>query len=169
MKRWGLGHGKLEGDDMTDDINDFLMGEGGKAFEFGAIGDTVTGEIIDMKKQQQTDFQTGAPVFWNNGDPKMMLKVSLQTDIKDNEDDDGVRNVYLRGGNFTALKGKGTASLVAVKDAVKKSGKPIEVGGKLSLQFSGEGAAPAKGMNPSKLYVASYAPPSYQVDMDELA
>ncbi len=154
---------------MTDDINDFLMGEGGKAFEFGAIGDTVTGEILDMKKQQQTDFQTGAPAFWNNGEPKMMLKVSLQTEIEDGPDDDGVRNVYLRGGNFTALKGKGTASLVAVKDAVKKSGKPIEVGGTLTLQFSGEGPAPAKGMNPAKLYTASYKPATYAVDMDELA
>jgi hypothetical protein len=154
---------------MTDDINDFLMGEGGKAFEFGAIGDTVTGEILDMKKQQQTDFQTGAPAFWANGDPKMMLKVSLKTDIQDSDDDDGVRNVYLRGGNFTALKGKGTASLVAVKDAVKKSGKPIEIGGILTLQFSGEGPAPSKGMNPAKLYVANYKPPTYSVDMDELA
>ena len=154
---------------MSDEINDFLMGGGGKAFEFGAIGDTVTGVITDMKKRQQTDFQTGAPAFWNNGEPKMMLMVTLQTDIQENEDDEGLRNVYLRGGNFTALKGKGTASLVAVKDAVKRSGKPIEVGGSLTLQFSGEGPAPAKGMNPAKLYVASYTPPSYSVDIDELA
>ena len=154
---------------MTDEINDFLMGESGKAFEFGAIGDTVSGEILDMKKRQQTDFQTGAPVFWSNGDPKMMLMVQLKTDIQESEDDEGIRNVYLRGGNFTALKGKGTASLVAVKDAVKKSGKPIEVGGTLTLQFSGEGPAPAKGMNPAKLYTASYIPPTYSVELDELA
>lgn len=152
---------------MSDDINDFLMGGSGKAFDFGAIGDTVTGVIIDMKKQQQTDFQTGQPAFWNNGEPKMMLKVSLQTDIQDDQDDDGIRNVYLRGGNFTALKGKGSASLVAVKDAVKKSGKPIGIGGTLTMQYSGEGPAPAKGMNPAKLYVASYTPGT--LDLDELA
>lgn len=154
---------------MSDEVNDFLMGGSGKAFEFGAIGDTVSGTIVEMKKQQQTDFQTGAPAFWNNGEPKMMLRVSLQTEMQDDENDDGIRNVYLRGGNFTALKGKGTASLVAVKDAVKKSGKPIEVGGTLTLQFSGEGPAPAKGMNPAKLYTANYQPPTYAVDMDELA
>ena len=145
------------------------MGESGKAFEFGAIGDTVKGVITDMKKRQQTDFQTGQPAFWANGDPKMMLMVSLQTEIQDTEDDEGIRNVYLRGGNYTALKGKGTASLVAVKDAVKKSGKPIEIGGTLTLQYSGEGPAPAKGMNPAKLYTAHYQPPTYSVDMDELA
>lgn len=154
---------------MSDDINEFLMGGSGKAFEFGAIGDTVTGVITDMKKRQQTDFQTGAPAFWANGEPKMMLMVTLQTDLQEDENDEGFRNVYLRGGNFTALKGKGTASLVAVKEAVRKSGKPIEVGGTLTLQFSGEGPAPAKGMNPAKLYLASYVPPSYAVDMDELA
>lgn len=154
---------------MTDEINDFLMGSSGKAFEFGAIGDTVTGVITDMKKRQQTDFQTGAPAFWNDGNPKMMLVVTLQTEFQDDENDEGLRNVFLRGGNYTALKGKGTASLVAVKDAVKKSGKPIEIGGRLTLQYSGEGPAPAKGMNPAKLYTAAYQPPSYQVDMDELA
>lgn len=154
---------------MSDDINEFLMGGGGKAFEFGAFGDTVTGDIVDMKKRQQTDFQTGAPAFWNDGNPKMMLVVTLQTDIQEDEGDEGLRNVFLRGGNYTALKGKGTASLVAVKDAVKKSGKPIEIGGRLTLQFSGEGAAPAKGMNPSKLYTALYQPPSYSVELDDLA
>ena len=158
-----------KGQIMSDDVNDFLMGGSGKAFEFGAIGDRVSGEITDMKKQQQTDFQTGAPVFWNNGEPKMMLKISLKTEFQEDENDDGIRNVYLRGGNFTALKGKGTASLVAVKDAVKRSGKPIEVGGILTLEFSGEGPAPAKGMNPAKLYTASYKPPTYSVDMDDLA
>lgn len=153
-----------------DEINDFLLGGSGKSFEFANIGDTVAGVIVEMKKTQQTDFQTGAPQFWNDGSPKMMLRISLQTELRDSEDDEGIRNVYLRGGNFTASKGKGTSSLVAVKDAVKRSGAQdgIQPGGKLTLQYSGEGPAPAKGMNASKLYVASYQPPTYNVDMDDL-
>jgi hypothetical protein len=153
---------------MSDEINDFLMGGTGKAFEFATIGDTVTGVIIEMKKRQQTDFQTGAPAFWASGEPKMMLQVSLQTTLQDDADDDGIRNVYLRGGNFVAVKGKGTASLVAVKDAVKRSGGQIEPGGTLTLQYSGEGPAPSKGMNAAKLYTANYTPASYAVDIDEL-
>lgn len=152
-----------------DEINEFLLGGGGKPFEFEKVGDTVTGVIADMKKRQQTDFQTGAPAFWNDGNPKMMLQITLQTDLQDDAEDDGLRNLYLRGGNFTASTGKGTSSLVAVKDAVKRSGQNIEVGGKLTLQYSGEGPAPAKGMNAAKLYVARYEPPSYSVDIDELA
>jgi hypothetical protein len=153
---------------MSDEINEFLMGEGGKAFEFAAIGDTVTGQIVAMKKRQQTDFQTGNPAFWPNGDPKMMLALTLQTELHESEDDDGLRNVYLRGGNYTAIKGKGTSSLVAVKDAVKRSGHPIEIGGTLTLQYSGEAAAPAKGLQPAKLYVAAYKP-AVLVSMDDLA
>ena len=155
-----------------DEINDFLMGGSGKAIEFLNMGDTVSGVIVDMKKKQQTDFQTGAPVYWNDGSPKMMLMVSLQTDLQDDAEDEGLRNVYLRGGNFTASKGKGASSLVAVKDAVKRSGAPdgIQPGGKLTLQYSGEGPAPAKGMNPSKLYTASYqAPAAPSIDLDEMA
>jgi len=154
-----------------DEINDFLLGGSGKAFEFEEIGSTVAGVITDMKKRQQTDFQSGAPLFWTDGSPRMLLAITLQTDLRESDDDEGLRNVYLRGGNFTAVKGKGTSSLVAVKDAVKRSGAAdgIQVGGKLTIQYSGEGPAPSKGMNASKLYTASYQPPAYSVDIDELA
>lgn len=154
-----------------DEINDFLMGGSGKAFDFATIGDTVTGVIVSMKKQQQTDFQTGAPQFWNDGSPKMMLMLQLQTDLHEDDDDEGLRNVYLRGGNFTAVKGKGTSSLMAVKDAVKRSGAPdgIQAGGKLTMQYSGEGPAPQRGMNPSKLYSAAYQAPTETVSLEDMA
>lgn len=154
-----------------DEVNDFLMGGSGKAFEFATLGDTVSGTITDMRKRQQTDFQTGAPMYWNDGSPRMMLQITLQTELQESEGDEGLRNLYLRGGNYTAVRGKGFSSLVAVKDAVKRSGAPdgIQIGGKLTLQYSGEGPAPTKGMNQSKLYTATYQPATYSVDLDELA
>lgn len=153
-----------------DEVNDFLMGGSGKAYEFKAINDSVTGTIIDSKLRQQTDFQTGAPQYWNDGSPKMMLQVSLQTSLQDDQDDAGVRNIYLRGGNFTATRGQGSSSLVAVKDAVKRSGATgIEPGGTLTLTYTGEGQAPTRGMNAPKLYTAEYKPPVYNVSLDELA
>lgn len=154
-----------------DDINDFLMGNGAKAFPFDAMGDTVTGRIVEMKKQQQTDMETGDPQFWKNGDPKMMLRITLATDYQISADDEGLRSIYLRGGNPTAVKGKGTSSLVAVQDAVKKGsdGKGIEVGGTLTLQYSGEGEKTNRAYNPPKLYVASYKPPSLAIDIDDMA
>lgn len=152
-----------------DDINDFLMGGGAKAFPFENLGATVSGTIVTMEKRQQTDMDSGKPSYWDNGDPKMMLMIVLQTDERDDDEDDGLRSVYLRGGNHVAVSGKGTSSQVAVKDAVKRAGGKIEVGGTLTLQFSGLGKASNRGFNPPKLYVANYKPPSYALDIDEMA
>jgi hypothetical protein len=154
-----------------DDANDFLFGGGAKAFAFEQIGDKVAGEIKAMKKQQQTDMQTGEPTFWANGDPKMMLRIELQTDLQETEEDEGLRSVYLRGGNFTAVKGTGTSSLLAVKDAVRRSGSAngIEIGGILTMEYSGMGQAANKGFTPPKLYTASYRAPMTTIDMDDLA
>jgi diaminopimelate epimerase len=156
---------------MPDEINDFLNGSNAKAFPFDNVGDTVSGVIIEMKKTQQTDMDTGKPTFWDNGDPKMMLRITLQTDLQTDDDDEGVRSVYLRGGNYTAASGKGTSSLVAVKDAVRRSGSAegIQPGGKLTLQYSGNAAKTNKAYNPAKLYVANYEAPSFAVDLNEMA
>ena len=50
--------------DTRDEVNEFLMGSGAKAFPFDNIGDRVRGQIVAMQKRQQTDMQTGDPVFW---------------------------------------------------------------------------------------------------------
>jgi hypothetical protein len=154
-----------------DEINDFLMGNGAKPFPFEEIGNRVRGTIVAMQKRQQTDMQTGEPVFWNNGDPKMMLQVTLQTEMQEDDNDEGMRSVYLRGGNYVPAKGKGTSSLNAVKDAVRRSGsdKGIEIGGTLGIEFTGEAKASAKGFNAAKLYTADYVAPSYAVDIEEMA
>jgi hypothetical protein len=151
--------------------NDFLFSGGAKAFPFENIGDKVAGEIKEMKKQQQTDMQTGEPSFWANGDPKMMLRITLQTDLQESEEDEGMRSIYLRGGNFTAIKGSGTSSLLAVKDAVRRSGSSegIQIGGILTMEYTGMGQAANKGFTPPKLYTASYRAPYASVDMDDLA
>jgi hypothetical protein len=156
----------------NNDANDFLFGGGAKAFSFENIGDKVTGEIKEMKKQQQTDMTTGELSFWDKtGEPKMMLRIELQTDLQENDDDEGMRSVYLRGGNYTAVKGTGTSSLLAVKDAVRRSGSAngIEIGGILTLEHSGLGQAANKGFNAPKLYTASYRAPIANVDLDDLA
>jgi len=151
--------------------NDFLFSGGAKAFPFEEIGNKVTGEIKEMKKQQQTDMQTGEPSHWANGDPKMMLRITLQTDLQESEEDEGLRSVYLRGGNFTAVKGSGTSSLLAVKDAVRRSGSTegIQIGGILTMEYTGMGQAANKGFTPPKLYTASYRAPLTTIDMDDLA
>jgi hypothetical protein len=154
-----------------DEANDFLFGSGAKAFPFEELGAKVSGKITEMKAQQQTDMESGELAYWRNGDPKMMLRITLQTDLQESDDDEGFRSIYLRGGSYTAVKGKGVSSLVAVKDAVRRSGAPngIEIGGYLTMEYSGQGQAANKGFTPPKLYSASYVAPDSTVSLDDLS
>jgi hypothetical protein len=135
---------------MTDDFNAFLMGGGTTSAKFPTIGTSVTGTICRQPEvQQQTDVTTGELKFWpSDNKPMQQLQVVLQTTEQDDPDDDGQRAIY--------VKGKMQA---AVRDAVRKSGaKGLEVGGALTVTFVGEGESPKRGMNPPKLYSASYTP-----------
>ena len=128
----------------------FLMGGGVASAKFEAPGDTVSGIIDEAPEvRQQTDIGTGEPVFWPSGDPKMQLIVTLQTNLRDNNDDNGKRRIYVKGKSLTE----------AVREAVKKTGaRGLEVGGTLSVTYTGDGQA-SRGFNPPKLYTATYARP----------
>ncbi|GAA1994228.1 hypothetical protein GCM10009799_20400 [Nocardiopsis rhodophaea] len=133
--------------------NDFLMSGGVPAAKFETLGATITGTItMPPEKQQQTDFTTGDPLTWPDGKPKEQIKVVLSTDQRDPSDpyDDGKRAVYIKSGMFKA-----------VRVAVRASGAPgLEVGGTLTITYTGNGTPSRPGLNPPKQYEATYAPPS---------
>lgn len=128
------------------------MGGGVPSARFENHGDSVTGTIYDEPAAtQQTDFTTGEPLVWPNGDPRMQVVVTLATDLRDDSEDDGLRRIYIKGKSLTG----------AVRDAVRKAGaKGIEQGGRLTVTYTGDGVAERRGINPPKLYTASYTPPS---------
>lgn len=153
-----------------DAVRDFLNAGGAKAFSFDNLGDTVQGEITAMDVRQQTDMQTGEPLFWNNGAPRNVLVITLQTEAQDDENDDGQRTVWCRGGNYTAASGTGTSSLTAVKDAMRKANvTDLEIGGIMAMQYSGLGKASNKGFSPPKLYTCVYKAPTNNVSLDDLS
>ncbi|GGS88317.1 hypothetical protein ACFFV7_51080 [Nonomuraea spiralis] len=139
--------------DLMMSANDFLMGGGIPSAKFDTIGTTVGGPISTPPKvEQQKDLDTGELKFWNDGKPMMQMVVTVQTEIRDPEivDDDGQRAFYIKAN-----------SLKAVRDAVRRAGaKGIEVGGTLTLTYTGDGEQKTRGKNPPKLYSATYAPPS---------
>lgn len=139
-----------------------LGGQGGNSFPFDNPGDTVTGKIIELEEVQQTDMDTGTPASWPDGRPKMQYRVTLQTDLSDDADDDGVRAVYLRG----ARKPDALSSLSAVLVAVKATtgGSSIDTGGNLTLTYTGDGVPSKRGYNAPKQYEATYRPPSADLD-----
>lgn len=149
-------------------VNDFLRGGGARAFPFEKLGDTVEGEIISAKVRQQTSLEDGKPMYWDNGEPRNMLVVILQTTLHDDEEDDGERSIYFRGGNFTIAEGEGASSLTALRDALKRAGvKELEVGGMLKVRYSGHGPG-KRGFNAAKLYRAAYKPPAKGISVDEM-
>lgn len=140
-----------------------IGGAGGNAFPFDHIGDTVTGKILTLEEVQQTDMNTGEPAFWNNNptQPKMMYRVTLQTDLRDDSDDDGKRAVYLRG----SRKPETQSSLAAVLQAVKQAtgGTSLDPGAILSLRYAGDGVPTTRGHNPPKKYEARYQPAAMNI------
>jgi hypothetical protein len=134
---------------MTDDFNAFLMGGGTTSAKFATPGTSVTG-VIDRQPeiQQQTDFTTGEAKFWGDGKPMQQMQVVLKTAEQDGPDDEGLRAIYVKGNMQKA-----------VRDAVRASGaRGLEVGGTLTVTYTGDGESTKRGMNPPKVYTASYTP-----------
>lgn len=157
---------------MNQDINDFLQGGGGKAAKFEELGDSVTGTITDARVTQQTSLEDNTPLTWSDGSPRMQLVISLQTDLHDDSDDDGIRKVYAKGGKFEVASGSGSSMKEAIADAVKRAsdgGKAsLAEGGKLTVAFTGLGKKTNRAYSAPKLYKAKYEPPTRSVAMDDL-
>jgi len=142
----------------VDDINDFLSG-GVPGAGFDEVGDSWTGTVVDFQKVQQSDYDTGVPVTWDDGTPKMMLHVDIQTEVRDPEivGDDGVRRLYVRGNMLTKFKS-------GLRAAKMRMDRGIQV----TVTFSANGEPPKKGMNPPKLYEVTFQPGPTGVDADDL-
>lgn len=134
------------------DPNDFLMASGVTSFKFDPIGTTIKGPIVSLDLHQQKDFTSGALLTWEDGRPKMQLRVVLATDARDNDEDDGHRAIYVKG-----------QLQQAVRDAVKAAGAAkIEVGGTLAVRYDSDGEPPKRGLNAPKIYKAKYEAPAAQ-------
>jgi hypothetical protein len=149
---------------MTTDlgsVSDFLMGGGIPSAKFEKPGTVVSGRIARTPEvQQQRDFDTGKPKFWDDGTPQKQIVVQLQTQLRDPQipDDDGVRVIYIRGNMLTAIR-----------QAVRAAGAQLETGGTLSITYTGDGEPSKRGFNPPKLYSATYTAGSQAAVNDLLA
>lgn len=133
------------------DGNDLLMGSGYPAAKFPTPGTTVAGVVVGQpRSQQQLDYATKKPEFWDDGRPKMQVVVNLRTDLRDPSvpHDDGMRSLYIKGKNLTQ----------AVRHAVRSSGcSKLDSGGRLEITYTGDGVA--TNGKPPKEYAATYRAP----------
>lgn len=121
--------------------------------EFGDTPGTVVGGPITEigNETQQRDIKDGQPSFWPDGNPKMMLPITVQTELRDPSDptDDGQRTFWVAGN----LK-------KAIGLALRQAGAKLAVGGVLTVTFTGYGEAKQAGFNKPRLFTATYVPPA---------
>ena len=60
------------------------------------VGDMVEGPILSANERQATDYNTRALEWWPDGNPKMQVAITIQTQER-GADDDGKRTVYVKG------------------------------------------------------------------------
>jgi hypothetical protein len=132
--------------------NSLLMGGGVTGAKFDTIGTTVGGRIVrEPVTKQQTDFDSGEPKFYADGNPMWQITVQVQTDQRKPDDatDDGVRAIYLKG-----------QLMQAVREAVKVASAPgLEEGGELYVTFVREEPNSRGRGNDKKVYSAHYKKP----------
>lgn len=139
---------------------DFLLGSGakGKSAKFPSIGSSITGTITRAPEvKQQVDPDTNKLDTWEDGSPKWQIVVTLQTDQRspEIENDDGLRFLYVRG----SRKPESLSLHAAVAGAVQAAGADgLEVGGVLTVTYTGDGVKPSPTKTAPKQYGASYVP-----------
>lgn len=152
---------------MSLPINE--IASGGKAWSPETVGDKISGIIKLVERRQQRDFTTGDPLTWSDGSPRMLTYIELETDLRDSDEDDGVRALYAKGGNFEVASGSGTALERAIVEAVKAAGATsIDEGAKLDVAHTGLAKPTTRGYQPAKLFTARYEAPKSSVGVDDL-
>ncbi|MGK9225326.1 hypothetical protein, partial [Microbacterium sp. SA156] len=129
-----------------------LFDSSSKGVKFDVVGASITGTVKSApRERQQTKFGTQEPDFWPNGDPKMQILIDLQTDRRDDANDDGERTLYVASKNMKR----------AIGDAIRASGaNDVLPGGVLSVTYTGNDPQSKNPANPAKLYTAQYTPPT---------
>lgn len=132
------------------DADDFFGGSGRSA-KFNVQGDTITGTIVsEPTSRQQVDFKTKEPKVFRNGNKAMCLVVELQTDKREDDEDDGVRNLYIN---------KPSNLFDAVSEALANAkAKGLTPGGKLSVTWTGLGKPFMPGAQAPRVFSATYEP-----------
>lgn len=93
-------------------------------------GATVTGTLAsDPDVRQATDFQTKQPAYFlKSGKPKFEVVFDLQTDLRDDPDDDGRRSVWVHWWGVQRD---------ALTEAFKQFGRKPHKGDKMTVTFDG--------------------------------
>lgn len=139
---------------------DFFAPRASHSWKFTNPGDTHTGTITEVSDARQaTEFGSNEPAYWDREKtrPKMQVAVTLDTAERDPQDanDTGKRTLWV------VEDGRSGSILSAIRQAVHQVGAgTIDIGGQLTVTFSGFDPNSKNPANPRKVYSASYVPPA---------
>lgn len=139
---------------------DFFAPRASHSWKFTNPGDTHTGTITEVSDARQaTEFGSNEPAYWDREKtrPKMQVAVTLDTAERDPQDanDTGKRTLWV------VEDGRSGSILSAIRQAVHQAGAgTIDIGGQLTVAFSGFDPNSKNPANPRKVYTAAYVPPA---------
>lgn len=139
---------------------DFFAPRASHSWKFTNPGDTHSGTITEVSDARQaTEFGSNEPAYWDREKtrPKMQVAVTLDTTERDPQDanDTGKRTLWV------VEDGRSGSILSAIRQAVHQAGAgTIDIGGQLTVTFSGFDPNSKNPANPRKVYSASYVPPA---------
>lgn len=136
---------------------DFFDSRPSHSCKFKTPGETHTGVITEISDRMPvTKYGTTDPDYWPDGSPKQQVVITLATDERDPEDpnDSGERSLWV-----TESRKAGTI-LAAIIQATRQANAKLEIGGTLSVSFTGHDPNSKNPAQPRKLYAATYQPPA---------
>lgn len=139
---------------------DFFAPRASHSWKFTNPGDTHTGTITEVSDARQaTEYGSNELAYWDKERtrPKMQVAVTLDTTERDPQDanDTGKRTLWV------VEDGRSGSILSAIRQAVHQAGAgTIDIGGQLTVTFSGFDPNSKNPPNPRKIYAASYVPPA---------
>lgn len=139
---------------------DFFAPRASHSWKFTNPGDTHTGTITEVSDARQaTEYGSNEPAYWDKERtrPKMQVAVTLDTTERDPQDanDTGKRTLWV------VEDGRSGSILSAIRQAVHQADAgTIDIGGQLTVTFSGFDPNSKNPANPRKIYSASYVPPA---------
>lgn len=139
---------------------DFFAPRASHSWKFTTPGDTHTGTITEVSDARQaTEYGSNELAYWDKERtrPKMQVAVTLDTAERDPQDanDTGKRTLWV------VEDGRSGSILSAIRQAVHQAGAgTIDIGGQLTVAFSGFDPNSKNPANPRKIYSASYVPPA---------
>lgn len=140
---------------MVSEMEAMLFGGKGPKGAFkkdDPIGRRVGGYVTKVDIRAQTDMATGKTLYWDDGNEKKEIVVTVQTPLREDAEDDGLRRFFLKASS------EQLRAVSRALDAVEQ--REVKVGGYLEIAYIGDGTSSVPGWSAPKLYEAVYTPPS---------